>query len=72
MKLPEELRNAINDYKSKTKWYQRWNLVVIAVPLAIPIIVLILAALAGLSVAEWIAIKCTDGTMPAALQWLCF
>ena len=72
MKLSEELIQTINSYKARTAWYQRWPLVRIAIPLAIPLIVIILAAAAGITVAEWIAIKCTDGTMPGYLQWLCY
>ena len=72
MKLPEELIRSINSYKASTAWYQRWPLIRIAVPLAIPLIVILLAAAAGMTVAQWIAKECANGTMPGYLQWLCF
>jgi Na+/H+ antiporter NhaC len=43
-------------------------MVFLAAP-AIPLIVIVLAAMA---VGDWIAMHCTNGTMPSGLQWLCF
>ena len=71
MKLPEELIRSINAYKISTAWYQRWPLIIMAVPLIVPLIVIMLAAAAGMSVALWIATECANGTMPSYLQWLC-
>ncbi len=71
MQLPEDLRLSLDKYLAATKWHQRWPLVRITF-FAIPLIVIILAAAAGMSVGAWIAMHCTNGTMPAGLQWLCF
>ena len=46
-------------------------MVFLAAP-AIPLIVIILAAAAGMAVADWIAMHCANGTMPSYLQWLCY
>ena len=74
MRVPPELRKEITDYKASTKWYQRGPLVsiVFAAAPAIPLIVIVLAAAAGMAVGDWIAMHCTNGTMPSYLQWLCF
>ena len=74
MKISDELKQSITDYKNATKWYQRGPLlraVFMALP-AIPLIVIILAAAAGMTVANWIAMHCANGTMPGYLQWLCY
>jgi len=72
MKLPKELIQSINAYKASTAWYQRGPLIWMAVPLLVPLIVIMLAAAAGMTVANYISMKCADGTMPSYLQWLCY
>lgn len=72
MKLPPELDEAIKAYKKTTPWHAQWPLVRSVLILAIPLIIILLAAAAGVTVGNYIATHCANGTMPSGLQWLCF
>jgi hypothetical protein len=72
MKLPPELDEAIKSYKKATPWHAQWPLVRPVIFLAIPLIIILLAIAAGVTVGDYIATHCANGTMPASLRWLCF
>jgi len=67
MGLPTDLSDAISRYLAISPVMGQ-----IRIFFALPLIVVALAALLGITIAEAIAIICTNGNMPPAFQWLCF
>ena len=70
MKLTPELEEAIRSYKKSTPWHAQWPLVKPIIFLAIPLLIILLAMVAGVAVGDYIASHCAAGTMPAGFQCL--
>ena len=71
MNIPTDLEDRIDEYRKSVPWYARLFLAIRIAPLAIPLFIILLAAVLGISVGAAIAMLCTDGTMPSWLLWLC-